>query len=50
MTERERADRAAYEAYLRAKIASGEMTPEEAESEWDYRFNGWSSRQSTCGL
>lgn len=49
MTEAER-ERNAYEAYLRAKIAAGEMTPEEAESEWDYHVNGWPTRQNVSGL
>lgn len=39
-----------FDAELRAKIASGEITPEEAESEWDYFVNGYPSRQSVCGL
>lgn len=40
MTEREIREREEFEAMLRAKIASGEMPPDEAECEWDYHFNG----------
>ncbi len=50
MTERERAERAAFDAMIREKIASGAMTPDEAEDEWYYHFNGCDSRQNTCGL
>lgn len=50
MTERERAERAAYDAELCARIASGEITAEEAESEWDFHFNGMDSRQNVCGM
>ena len=49
MTEREKREREAYDAMLRAKIASGEMTPEDAEVEWDFHFNGWDSRENLCG-
>ena len=50
MTEREQREREEFDAMLRAKIASGELTPDEAEMEWDYHFNGFESRQSVCGL
>ena len=49
MTERERAERAAFYAELRARIASGEITAEEAESEWDFHFNGMDSRGNLGG-
>ena len=38
-----------FDAELRAQIASGEITPEEAESEWDFFVNGWDSYQSING-
>lgn len=50
MSEREKRERAAFDAMLKAKIAAGEMTPEDAEVEWDFHFNGWDSRLNTCGL
>lgn len=50
MTDRDRAERAAFDAELRARIASGEITAEEAESEWDFHFNGIDSRENLCGL
>ena len=50
MTDREKAERAAFDAELLARIASGEITAEEAESERDFHFNGWDSRQNVCGL
>ena len=50
MTEQEKRERAEFDAKLRALIAKGEMTPEEAEMEWDYHYNGMDSRQNTCGL
>lgn len=50
MTERERAERAAFDAYLREQIAKGNMTPMDAEVERDFHFNGWDSRQNVCGL
>ena len=49
MTERERAERAAYDAELRAKIASGEITPMDAEVEADFHYNGWDSRGNLGG-
>ena len=49
MTDRERAERAAYDAELRARIASGEITAKEAESEWDFHFNGTDSRGNLGG-
>ncbi len=50
MTERERAERAAYDAELRARIASGEITPMDAEVEADFHYNGMDSRQNVCGM
>ena len=38
-----------YDAKLRQQIANGEITPEEAESEWDYFVNGWNSYQNIYG-
>lgn len=38
-----------YDALLKQRIADGEITPEEAESEWDYFVNGWDSYQSIYG-
>ena len=49
MTEREKREREAYDAELRAKIEAGEMTPEEAEVEWDFHFNGWDNRDNLGG-
>ena len=49
MTESEKREREEFDAMLRAKIASGEMTPDEAEIEWDYHFNGWPSRDNYYG-
>ena len=49
MTEREKREREAYDAMLRAKIANGEMTPEEAEVEWDFFVNGPDSFQNIYG-
>ena len=49
MTEREKREREAFDAELLAKIASGEMTLEDAEIEWDFHFNGWDSVQSIYG-
>jgi len=48
MTEAE-IERDAFDAYLRAKIAAGEMTPEEAEVEWDYHVNGWPTAANIYG-
>ena len=39
-----------FDAILRAKIAEGEITPEEAESEWDYFVNGFPSYQNVYGM
>ena len=50
MTESEIREHEEFDAYLRDQIAKGEMTPDEAEAEWDYHFNGYPSRQSVCGL
>lgn len=50
MTDRERAERAAFDAYLREKIAKKEITPEDAEVEMDYFLNGFDSRENLCGL
>lgn len=49
MTESEKREHEAFDAELRAKIASGEITPEEAEHEWYYHFNGVDSVQSIYG-
>ena len=49
MTDREKRERAEFDAELRAKIASGEITPEEAEHEWYYHFNGADSVQNIYG-
>ena len=49
MTEREIQEHAEYEAILRAKIESGEMTPDEAAVEWDFHFNGMDSYQNIYG-
>lgn len=49
MTESEKREHEAFDAELRAKIASGEITPEEAEHEWYYHFNGADSRENLCG-
>lgn len=38
-----------FDAYLRDQIASGEMTPDDAASEWDYFVNGWDSYQNIYG-
>ena len=50
MTESERREHEEFDAYLRAQIANGDMTPDEADSEWYYHFNGMDSRENTCGL
>ena len=50
MTESERLEREAFDAKLRAEIAAGDRTPEDAEIEWDYHFNGYDSRQNIYGL
>lgn len=49
MTESEKREHAAFDAELKAKIASGEMTPEDAEVEWDFHFNGTDSVQNIYG-
>ena len=38
-----------FDAKLRQQIADGEITPEEAESEWDFFVNGTDSYQSING-
>ena len=38
-----------FDAKLREQIANGELTPEAAESEWDYFVNGWDSVQNIYG-
>ena len=38
-----------FDARLREQIANGEITPEEAESEWDYFVNGCDSYQNIYG-
>ena len=38
-----------FDAYLRDQIAAGEMTPEAAESEWDFFVNGMDSIQNIYG-
>ena len=49
MTESEKREHEAFDEELRAKITSGEITPEEAEHEWYYHFNGMDSRENLCG-
>ena len=49
MTDSEVREHEEFDAYLREQIAKGEMTPEEANIEWDYHFNGWASVQSIYG-
>ena len=49
MTESEKQEREAYEAMLRAKVDAGELTPIEAEIEWDYHFNGPDCRDNLGG-
>lgn len=38
-----------FEAKLREEIANGDITPEAAESEWDFYVNGMDSYQSIYG-
>lgn len=38
-----------FEDYLRDQIAIGEMTPEDAEVEYDFFVNGWDSVQNLYG-
>ena len=38
-----------FDAYLRKQIAAGEITPEEAESEWDFFVNGMDTFQNIYG-
>lgn len=38
-----------FDDYLRQQIALGEMTPEEAEVEWDFFVNGCDSVQNIYG-
>lgn len=35
-----------FDAYLWEQIAKGEITPEDAEVEYDYFVNGWDSVQN----
>lgn len=49
MTPSEQRKREEYTAMLLEKITNGEITPEEAEIEWDYHFNGTDSRENLCG-
>lgn len=39
-----------FEAKIREQIANGEITPEEAESEWDFFVNGSETFQSVYGF
>lgn len=41
--------RAEFDEYLREQIRNGEMTPEEAESEFDFFVNGADSFESIYG-
>jgi len=41
---------AEFDEMLRAKIASGEITPEDAEVEYDFFANGFDSRENLCGM
>ena len=50
MSESEKREREAFDAMLRSKIAAGEMTPDEAEHEWYYHFNGCETRESVYGI
>ena len=38
-----------FDAELRKQIADGEITPEQAESEWDFFVNGMDSFESIYG-
>lgn len=38
-----------FDAELRKQIADGEITPEQAESEWDFFVNGYDSVQNIYG-
>ena len=38
-----------FDAKLRDQIAKGEITPEDAESEWDFFVNGMDSFQNIYG-
>lgn len=38
-----------FDAYLREQISNGEITPADAEVEWDYFVNGWDSFQNIYG-
>lgn len=38
-----------FDAYLRDQIDRGEITPEDAEVEYDYFVNGWDSYQNIYG-
>ena len=39
-----------FDTYLRDQIAKGDMTPEDAEVEYDYFVNGWDSIQNIYGM
>ena len=41
---------AEFDELLREKIASGEITPEDAEVEYDFFANGFDSRENLCGI
>ena len=41
---------AEFDEMLRKKIASGEITPEDAEVEYDFFANGFDSRENLCGI
>ena len=41
--------RSEFDAMLRDQIAKGEITPEAAESEWDFFVNGTDSIQNIYG-
>lgn len=38
-----------FDEMLREKISNGEITPEDAESEWDFFVNGADSYQTIYG-
>ena len=39
-----------FDAKLREQIANGEITPMDAESEWDFFVNGTDSREKYYGF
>ena len=45
-----RLTREEFDAKLREEIARGEITPEDAESEWDFFVNGPDSREKLFGI